>query len=166
MIDVIGVRKNYLEKSFYENVKTDFDYEKFVKNFKTYSEGKSNWNEIHYAKHRAYFESWDKGKYLTNDTTHVVMHSSGGLYLTNIDEFFQIYNDSRFVIPVRDVLGYIASEKIRLARIFFGARRFNKPTALTIYKNFNYYDLSAKIRNWTTLLQEQDYKKNLVLTKI
>ena len=101
--DVIGVRKNYLEKSFYENVKTDFDYEKFVKNFKTYSEGKSNWNEIHYAKHKAYFESWDKGKYLTNDTSHVVMHSSGGLYLTNIDEFFQIYNDSRFVIPVRDV---------------------------------------------------------------
>ena len=39
-------------------------------------------------------------------------------YITNIDEFFQIYNDSRFVIPVRDVLGYIASEKIRLARIF------------------------------------------------
>ena len=169
--DVIGVRKNYLEKSFYENVKTDFDYEKFVKNFKTYSEGKSNWNEIHYAKHKAYFESWDKGKYLTNDTSHVVMHSSGGLYLTNIDEFFQIYNDSRFVIPVRDVLGYIASEKIRLARIFFGARRFNKPTLPSLFiKNFNYYDLSAKIRNWTTsvtrarLLQETfGVNENLII---
>ena len=46
------------------------------------------------------------------------MHSSGGLYLTNIDEFFQIYNDSRFVIPVRDVLGYIASEKLDLQEFF------------------------------------------------
>ena len=169
--DVIGVRKNYLEKSFYDNVKTDFDYEKFVKNFNIYSEGKSEWNEIHNARHKAYFESWDNGKYLTSETSHVVMHASGGLYLTNIDKFFKVYEDSRFIIPVRDVLGYVASEKVRLARIFFGSRRFNKPIIPSFFvKKFNFYDLNAKIRNWTTsvtrarLLQEKfGINNNLVI---
>ena len=54
-------------------------------------------------------------------------HDSGGLYLTNIDKFFEVYHGSRFIVPIRDVLGYIASEKVRLARIYFGSRRFNKP---------------------------------------
>jgi len=169
--DIIGVRKNYLEKSFYDNVKTDFDFQKYINNFKKYSEGKSNWNEVHNAKHLAYFESWDQGKYITKKTSHVVMHASGGLYLTNIEKFFEIYNDSRFIIPIRDILGYVASEKIRLARIFFGSRRYNKPKLpLVFIKNFNYYDLKAKIRNWTTavtrarLLQEKfGINKNLIV---
>ena len=169
--DIIGIRKNYLEKSFYDNVKTDFDYEKYIKNFDKYSEGKSNWNELHNARHRAYFESWDQGKYFTSKTSHVVMHTSSGLYLTNIDKFFEIYKDSRFIIPVRDVLGYVASEKVRMARIYFGSRRYNKPKLPLIFiKHFNHYDLRAKIRNWTTattrtrLLQEKfEINKNLIV---
>lgn len=169
--DIIGVRKNYLEKSFYEKVETDFDYEKFIEYFKKFSSDKKSWNEIHNARHLAYFKSWDQGKYLTEKTSHVVMHASGGLYLTNIEKFFEIYNDSRFVIPVRDVLGYVASEKIRIARIFFGARRFNNPKLpYALIKKFNYYDLKAKLRNWTTaltrikILQENfGINKNLIV---
>ncbi len=169
--DIIGIRKNYLEKSFYDNVKTDFDYEKYINNFEKYSKGKFNWNEIHNARHLAYFESWDQGKYITKKTSHVVMHTSSGLYLTNIDKFFEIYKDSRFIIPVRDVLGYVASEKVRMARIYFGSRRYNKPKLpLFFIKHFSHYDLKAKIRNWTTaatrirLLQEKfGINKNLIV---
>ncbi len=169
--DIIGVRKNYLEKAFYDNIKTDFDFKKYIDNFKKFSEGKSNWNEIHEARHLAYFQSWDNGKHISNKTSHVVMHASGGLYLTNIEKFFKIYNDSRFVIPIRDVLGYVASEKVRLARIFFGSRRYNKPKLpFILIKNFNYYDLKAKLRNWSTavtrarLLQEKfEINKDLII---
>ena len=151
--DILGVRKNYLEKSFYENVKTDFDYENFINLLKKYSNEESSWAQTNNAKHLAFFESWDKGKNLSEHTSHVVTHDSGGLYMTNIDSFFQTYEDSRFIVPIRDVLGYIASEKIRLARIYFGSRRFNKPILpFFIIKKFNEYDLRAKLRNWTTSL--------------
>ena len=149
--DIIGVRKNYLEKSFYDNVKTDFNFQNFINKLKLYSNSESSWSETHNAKHRAFFESWDDGKYLTNDTEYVVSHDSGGLYLTNIDKFFEVYHGSRFIVPIRDVLGYIASEKVRLARIYFGSRRFNKPILpFFLIKKFKEYDLKAKIRNWST----------------
>jgi len=64
--DVIGVRKNYLEKSFYENVKTNFDYENFINKLKINSNIKSSWVETHNKKHLSFFESWDKGKYLSD----------------------------------------------------------------------------------------------------
>tara|TARA_B100000579_G_scaffold247973_1_gene203712 strand:+ start:107 stop:1480 length:1374 start_codon:yes stop_codon:yes gene_type:complete len=164
--DIIGVRKNYLEKSFYENVETNFDYEHFIKRLHEHSNQNSSWPETHNAKHLAFFESWDKGKYLTDKTSHVVYHDSGGLYLTNISDFFKTYNDSRFIVPVRDILGYVASEKIRLARIFFGSRRFNNPVLpFFLIKKFKSYDLKAKIRNWQTSitrihLLQKEFGKN------
>ena len=160
--DIVGVRKNYLEKSFYDNVKTDFNFQNFVNKLNLYRNSKSSWSETHNAKHRAFFESWDDGKYLTDNTEYVVSHDSGGLYLTNIDKFFEVYSGSRFIVPIRDVLGYVASEKVRLARIYFGSRRFNKPILpFFLIKEFKEYDLKAKIRNWSTsvtrihLLQKQ-----------
>ena len=62
------------------------------------------------------------GRYLTKNTEYVVYHDSGGLYLTNIDKYFEIYQGSRFIVPVRDVLGYVASEKVRLARIILNTK--------------------------------------------
>jgi len=168
--DLVGVRKNYLEKSFYENVKTEFNFDKFIDKLNKLSDIKNSWTEIHNARHLAFFESWDNGKYLTNKTSHVVTQDSGGLYLTNINDFFKTYDDSRFIVPIRDVLGYAASEKIRLARIFFGSRRFNKPVLPFFFvKKFKGYDLKAKIRNWQTsitriyLLQKEfGYNKNFL----
>ena len=151
--DIIGVRKNYLEKSFYDDVRTDFNFNGYITDFKKLSDNKKNWDEIFNARHLAYFKNWDNGKFLTKDVTHVVTHDSGGLYLSNPDVFFSTHKDSRFIIPIRNVLGYIASEKIRLARIFFGTRRFNKPNLpFFLIKRFEHYDLNAKIRNWSTAI--------------
>ncbi len=164
--DIIGVRKNYLEKSFYDNVLTDFNFDGYVSDFKKFSNDKKKWAEIYNARHLAYFKNWDQGKLLTKNTTHVVTHDSGGLYLSNPDVFFESFEDSRFIIPIRNVLGYIASEKIRLARIFFGTRRFNKPhLPFFLIKNFDSYDLKAKIRNWSTavtrcMLLQRKYNNN------
>ena len=90
------------------------------------------------------------------------MHASSGLYLTNIDKFFKEFKDSAFIYPLRDVMGYIASEKTRLARRYYGARRFSYPKFPNILvKTFRNYDLDAQIRAWmvavtrVVLLQEK-----------
>lgn len=149
--DILGVRKNYLEKSYYEKVETEFDFENYMSLIKKYSNEKSSWLETCNARHLAFFKSWDKGKCISKNTSHVVSHDSGGLYLTNINDYFKFYEDSRFIVPVRDILGFVASEKIRLARIYFGSRRFNKPILpFFLVKKFKDYDLRANIRKWTT----------------
>ncbi len=148
--DPIGIRANYLEKAFYDIVEARFDYEKFIKRFERYSSIAKNIDELFSARHKAYFKTWNDGN-LFNNQTHVVMQSSGGLYLSNIDEFFKNLSSSVFIIPIRDILGYVAAEKIRLARIYFGSRRYSKPI-LPFYfvKKFNNYDLDAQIRSWNT----------------
>ena len=65
------------------------------------------------------------------------------------ENFFKIYSDGRFIIPIRDIFGYIASEKTRLARRYYGTRRFAKPTLPDYFvKKFIFYDLESKIRAW------------------
>lgn len=159
--DPIGVRKNYLEKVFYGNVKTDFDFDKFISLFNEYRKNAMNIAELYDARHRAYFEAWDNGKY-GRSAKFIVLHNSGGLYLTNIDYFFENFKDSFFITPVRDAIGYIASEKTRLARRYYGSRRFSYPRFPNLLvKRFKAYDLDAQIRAWltafarTVLLQEK-----------
>ncbi len=159
--DQVGVRKNYLEKVFYGKVKTDFDFDKFVRLFNEYRAGANTIAELYDARHKAYFEAWDNGRHSKHAKV-VIMHDSAGLYLTNIDRFFDSFKDSIFVTPVRDVMGYIASEKTRLARRYFGSRRFSYPKFPNfLVKGFRTYDLDAQIRAWmtaitrTVLLQEK-----------
>lgn len=150
--DAVGVRKNYVEKVFYGTIKTDFDYDQFIRLFHEYRKGAKNIAALYDARHRAYFESWDKGKYCSK-AQFVVMHSSGGLYLSNIDTFFNEFPRSVFIHPVRDVMGYIASEKTRLARRYFGSRRFSYPRFPNAFvKIFQNYDLEAQIRAWMVSL--------------
>ena len=159
--DPVGVRKNYLEKAFYDNIKTDFDFDKFLRLFHSFEKTATTCAEIYDARHKAYFSAWDNCQN-AKKATHVVMHDSGGLYMTNIDSFFKTFPDSLFICPVRDVMGYIASEKTRLARRYFGTRRFTKPKIPNYFvKKFKYYDIDSKIRSWMAsvtrcyLLQEK-----------
>ena len=56
----MGVRKNYLEKGFYEvNIQTNFDYDNYVKKLNEYCKKSKNNQELFTNKHKAYFESWD-----------------------------------------------------------------------------------------------------------
>jgi len=159
--DPVGVRKNYLEKVFYGTVKTNFDFDQFSNTFSRLSNEAKNVVELYDARHKAYFGAWDHGKHST-DAKFVVMHDSAGIYLTNIDKFLNDFPDSLFIYPLRDVLGYIASEKTRLARRYFGSRRFSYPKFPNKFvKLFNEYDLQAQIRAWMVaitrivLLQEK-----------
>ena len=38
--------ENYLEKSFYDNVKTDFNFQNFINKLKLYSNSESSWSNI------------------------------------------------------------------------------------------------------------------------
>ena len=144
-----GIRKNYLEKAFYEkNVKTDFDLNKFKKKILEYSENCKNNQEFYEAKHKAYFESWDEGKNFKN-LEYVVTHDSNGLFLNDFEKFFKEFKSSAVLIPIRDCLGYIAAEKTRIARRYFGSRRFAKPLPPNfLIKRFKLYDLDSLIITW------------------
>lgn len=146
--DPVGVRKNYLEKVFYGKVETDFDFDKFSTLLDKYIDEAKTTADLFDAKHRAYFTAWDNGKHFLNKK-YIVMHDSAGLYLTNIDKYFEEFKGSFFIYPLRDVMGYIASEKTRLARRFYGSRRFSYPKFPNILvKTFKNYDLDAQIRSW------------------
>lgn len=150
--DPLGVRENYLEKVFYGTVKTNFNYDLFKKIVSDESKNARNIVDLYNIRHYAYFKSWDNSKYLKNQS-HVVMHDSGGLYLTNIDYYFDTFKDSMLIYPLRDIYGYVAAEKTRFARRYFGSRRFAWPQCPNIFvRNFTSYDISAQIKCWLTSL--------------
>lgn len=146
--DPMGVRKNYLEKEFYGKVKTDFDFEEFQKRFDELTQNCQSFREIWNARHTAYFKAWENNKY-SGTMQYVVTHCSGGLYLSNLSDYFKVFPESYFVYPIRDLFGYVASEKTRLARRYYGSRRFPKikmPNGFV--KMFQTYDLDSHIDAW------------------
>jgi len=80
---------------------------------------------------------------------YVVWHDSGGLYISNHERYFREFGDSYWIYSLRDVYGYIASEKTRLARRYYGSRRFPKVKMSNyLVKIFKQYDLDAHINSW------------------
>lgn len=146
--DDIGVRKNYVEKVFYGNFKTDFDYDSFIRMIESNFSNCKNLSDLYDLKHLSYFTAWEKGKYI-NQFNYVVTHESGGLFLQDIKKFFKEFQNSILIIPVRDIKGYVAAEKIRIARRIFGSKRFSgfKPPNFFV-KNFDYYDLENLVNTW------------------
>ena len=73
--EIQGVRKNYLEKAFYEkSVSTDFNFQNYQNKLLDYSKNIKNNYELYEAKHKAYFESWSYTKDFKFE--HVVSHDS------------------------------------------------------------------------------------------
>lgn len=146
--DDIGVRKNYVEKVFYGNFKTDFNYNRFINMIENGFSKCRNLSDLYDLKHLSYFSAWENGKYI-NKFNYVVTHESGGLFLQDIRKFFKEFEKSILIIPVRDIKGYVAAEKIRIARRIYGSKRFSgfKPPNFMV-KNFDYYDLENLVNTW------------------
>jgi len=145
--DPVGVRKNYIEKVFYGAVKTDFDFEKYVNEIKEESINANNINDLYDLKAKAYFNAWDNGKH-AGTLDYVITHDSNGLFLSNTDKFFDDFSDSFFIHPIRNITGYIASEKTRITRRFYGSKRFAVSMPNIFVKKFRSYDIEALIRCW------------------
>ena len=166
-----GIRKNYIEKAYYEkSIETDFNYENYLDKLNKYCKGSKSNQELFEGKHRAYFESWDNGAYF-NDPKYVVTHDSNGLFLSDFNKYFNDFKNSFILVPIRDCIGYVASEKTRIARRFFGSKRFAKPLPPNfLVKKFNSYDLNSIINTWLIsisrikLLQENINSKNRLIT--
>ena len=93
------------------------------------------------------------------------------MFLSNFDRYFNDFRNSYILIPIRDCIGYIAAEKTRIARRFFGSRRFSKPLPPNLLvKYFNAYDLNSIITTWLVaisrikLLQEKYASNNRLIT--
>ena len=159
--DPVGVRKNYIEKEFYGSVKTDFDYKKYVGEIEKESINADNLNDLYNIKHKAYFNAWDNGQH-SGSLEYVITHDSNGLFISNTDKFFEEFPDSFFIHPIRNITGYVASEKTRITRRYYGSRRFPKIKMPNIFvKRFRSYDIEVLIRCWlvsltrAVLLQEK-----------
>ena len=159
--DPVGVRKNYIEKEFYGSVKTDFDFNKYVSEIEKESINANNINDLYEIKARAYFNAWDNGKH-AGSLEYVITHDSNGLFISNTDKFFDEFPNSFFIHPIRNITGYIASEKTRITRRFYGSRRYPKVRMPNIFvKKFRSYDIEVLIRCWmvsvtrAVLLQER-----------
>ena len=151
-LDQIGVRQNYIEKAYYDNIKTNFDKSFFFNNLTRESTNVKKLRDLYDIYFKNYFDAWDNGKY-KNNFKYLVTHSSSGLFLDNFIEYYNNFKDSLILTPIRDPVTYIASEKVRLAKIFFGTRRFYKPSVPNfLIKSFNYYDLHALIRSWNVAI--------------
>lgn len=148
-----GVRKNYLEKGFYEkNINTNFDHNLYLSKLDQYCKNSENNLDLYAGKHRAYFESWDQGKNI-KDPQVVIQHDSNGLFFNNFEKYFDDFKKSIVVVPIRNIKGYVAAEKTRIARRYFGSRRFAKPLPPKfLIKNFCLYDINAIIRTWNVSL--------------
>jgi hypothetical protein len=159
--DPVGVRKNYIEKEFYGAVKTDFDFQRYISEIEKDSINAENINDLYDLKARAYFNAWDNGKH-AGSLKYVITHDSNGLFISNASKFFDELPDSFFIHPIRNITGYVASEKTRITRRFYGSRRYPKVKMPNIFvKKFNSYDIEALIRCWmvsvtrAVLLQEK-----------
>jgi len=159
--EVQGIRKNYLEKAFYEkNISTDFNFEEYQQKLIKYSKKVKNNYELFEAKHKAYFESWEYSK--NHKFSHVVAHDSGGLFFYDFSKFFEFFPNSFVIIPIRNLKGYVAAEKTRIARQGIGSRRFAKPLPNNfLIRNFKNFSIQSIIRSWLVsisrirILQEQ-----------
>jgi hypothetical protein len=157
----IGISKNYLERELYNTVKTDFDYDKFIRLLLEFGKTAKNIQDIYDTRHKSFFDAWENGKY-AGTMKYVATYGSGQLFISNIEKYFKEFPSSFLLCPIRNVTGYIASEKTRYARMYYGARRFAYPRLPNVFvKAFSHYDLEAHIRSWLVtitriaLLQER-----------
>mgnify|MGYP002028980480 CR=1 FL=1 len=159
--EIQGVRKNYLEKAFYEkSVSTDFNFQNYQNKLLDYSKNIKNNYELYEAKHKAYFESWSYTKDFKFE--HVVSHDSAGLFFYDFNKFFDFFPKSFVIIPIRNLVGYVAAEKTRIARQAIGTRRFSKPLPPNfLIRKFKNFSLDSIVRSWLIaftrirILQEQ-----------
>lgn len=167
--EIQGVRMNYLEKAFYEkNISTEFDFEGYQSKLLNYSKNITNNYELYEAKHKAYFDSWDYTKKF--NFNHVVSHDSGGLFFYDFKKFFEFFPNSFVVIPIRNLVGYVAAEKTRIARQGIGTRRFAKPLPTNLMiKKFRNFSIDSIVRSWLIsltrirILQEKFGIKNQLM---
>lgn len=146
--EITGIRENYLEKAFYEkNVNTNFNFDEYQNKLIKYSRDIKNNYELYEAKHKAYFESWEYSK--LKKFEHVVSHDSAGLFFHDFNQFFKFFPKSFVIIPIRNVIGYVAAEKTRIARKAIGSRRFSKPLPPNwMIKKFQNYSIDGLVRSW------------------
>jgi len=164
-----GIRKNYLEKAFYEkNIFTEFDFEGYQNKLLKYSKNITNNYELYEAKHKAYFKSWNYTKNFNYD--HVVSHDSAGLFFYDFEKLFKFFPNSFVIIPIRNLLGYVAAEKTRIARQGIGTRRFAKPLPSNLMiKNFRNFSIESIVRSWLIslsrirILQEKFGTQNKIM---
>ena len=93
------------------------------------------------------------------------------VYFCLILKYFNEFKNSFILVPIRDCIGYIAAEKTRIARRYFGSKRFAKPLPPNfLVKKFDAYDLNAILNTWLIsisrikILQEKNNSENKLIT--
>ncbi|MCK5074630.1 MAG: sulfotransferase [Bacteriovoracaceae bacterium] len=130
------------------NINAAFVHQQFLYDFTERVGNDRSISHIYNSLHHVFFKNWDKGKH-SGTLDYVVYHSGNGL-LADIELYFKEFPDSYFIQPVRDVRGYLASEKKKVFRQLIGrgriGRRINWPDWILKYYYGKFFETT--LVNW------------------
>ncbi len=130
------------------DVEGAFDHNTFISGFLKEIKNVNGIGNRYNILHKNIFKLWDSGKH-SGKMKFVTYHSGNGL-MADIENYFDEFPDSYFIQPIRDVRGYLASEKKKVFRQIIGrgriGRRFNWPDWM-LKKYYGRY-FEAMLVNW------------------
>jgi len=103
------------------NLHGGFDHKKFLSDLSESIGENRSVNEVYNSLHEMFFKNWDNGVH-SGTMEYVVYHSGNGL-MADVELYLSEFEDSYFIQPIRDVRGYLASEKKKVFRQIIGRGR-------------------------------------------
>ena len=104
------------------DIDSSFQHKKFLSELSESIGENRKIDEIYNSLHEAFFSNWDDGAH-SGTMDYIVYHSGNGL-MADIELYLAEFNDSYFIQSIRDVRGYVASEKKKVFRQIIGRGRF------------------------------------------
>jgi hypothetical protein len=98
-----------------------FQYKNFLSDLSESIGENRKIDEVYNSLHEAFFRNWDDGAH-SGTMDYVAYHSGNGL-MADIELYLSEFKDSYFIQPIRDVRGYLASEKKKVFRQVIGRGR-------------------------------------------
>jgi hypothetical protein len=130
------------------NINSSFQHKKFLSDLSESIGGNRNIDEIYNSLHEAFFSNWDDGAH-SGTMDYIVYHSGNGL-MADIELYLSEFKDSYFIQSIRDVRGYVASEKKKVFRQIIGRGRLgskiNWPDWMLKYYFGRYFE--SMLVNW------------------
>jgi hypothetical protein len=130
------------------DIESTFDHNTFISDFLRDTNNLKGVGNQYNTLHKTFFKHWDSGEH-SGKMEFVAYHSGNGL-MADIERYFNEFPDSYFIQPIRDVRGYLASEKKKVFRQLIGrgriGRRLNSPDWILKYYYGRYFE--TMLVNW------------------
>lgn len=149
-------------KTSFLKMGAEYNHSNFINELETSLEKGSGLSHIYNSIHQSFFNNWDNASHSGN-MKYVVYHSGNGL-LADIDFFLKEFKNSYFIQPIRNVYGYISSEKKKVNRQLIGRGKIGRRINFNdkMLKSFYSRYFESTLVNWLiTVTRSVILKKKL-----